>query len=73
MKGRLLRMAAALTALALALAPALALADVTVRASEHPVEADGWYGEMEEVCVYLARFGELPGNFLTKKQAEALG
>lgn len=66
------RILAALLA-ALLLLPACALADVTVYASEHPVREDGWYDEMEEVCVYLTAFGELPGNYLTKEEAEALG
>ena len=58
--------------LMLALAPA-ALAAITVDAADYAVEEDGWYDSMEEVAIYLTFFEELPGNYLTKKEAEALG
>lgn len=56
------------------LLPALAAGkSITVNASDYPVEKDGWYQTMEEVAVYLAAYEELPGNFITKKNAEAEG
>ena len=58
--------------LMLALAPA-ALAAITVDAADYAVEEDGWYDSMEEVAIYLTFFEELPGNYLTKKEAQALG
>ena len=63
---------ALLAALMLLSAPA-ALADITVNAADYPVEEDGWYDTKEEVAVYLTAFDELPGNFLTKAEAQALG
>ena len=51
----------------------LALAQITVLEEEHPVQIDGWYSTMEEVAVYLTRYQQLPGNYLTKKEAQALG
>ena len=64
--------AALLSLLLLVLAPA-ALAAITVDAADYAVEEDGWYDSMEEVAIYLTFFEELPGNYLTKKEAQALG
>ncbi|MEA4929568.1 MAG: ribonuclease domain-containing protein [Candidatus Limiplasma sp.] len=44
-----------------------------VDAAAHPVQAGQAYTAMEEVAVYLTRYGCLPDNFITKKQAQALG
>ena len=63
---------ALLAALMLLAAPA-ALADITVNAADYPVKKDGWYDTREEVAVYLTEFDALPGNFLTKAEAQALG
>ncbi len=42
--------------------------------SETPaVDEDGWYSTKDEVALYLHTFGRLPGNYLTKKEASALG
>ena len=58
----------------LLLMPAAALAAViTVDAADYPVQEEGWYDSLEEVAVYLTQFGELPGNYLTKREAQALG
>ena len=71
MKNRVL---AALLSLLLMLALAsAALAAITVDAADYAVEEDGWYDSMEEVAIYLTFFEELPGNYLTKKEAQALG
>ena len=37
------------------------------------IEEDGWYSSKEEVALYLETYGELPDNYLTKKEAQALG
>ena len=66
-----LRAAAAL--LALLLLTAISAFAMTVDASKWPVESSGWYSSVEEVSVYLATYGKLPGNYLTKNQAQKLG
>ncbi len=54
--------------------PALAAAKtIRVNAADWPITEDGWYSSMEEVALYLDAYGRLPGNFLTKREAEALG
>lgn len=37
------------------------------------VEKDGSYTSKEEVAAYLNQYGELPSNFITKKEAKKLG
>ena len=37
------------------------------------VSEDGWYSSKEEVALYLHLYGHLPGNYITKKEAEAMG
>lgn len=37
------------------------------------VDEDGWYSDRDSVALYLHTFGKLPGNFITKKEASALG
>ena len=37
------------------------------------VSEDGWYDSKEEVALYLHLYGHLPGNYITKKEAEELG
>lgn len=44
-----------------------------VYAADYPVEEDGWYSTMEEVAVYLTLYEKLPGNFISKYDAEDLG
>ena len=46
---------------------------LTVDAARWPVTAEGCYSGMEEVSVYLATYKKLPGNYLTKRQAQQLG
>lgn len=46
---------------------------ITVNANDYPVSEDGWYDSMEEVAVYLDTYDQLPDNYLTKKEAQALG
>ena len=37
------------------------------------LDEDGWYNSKEEVALYIHQYGKLPGNYITKKEAEALG
>ena len=68
------RVLALLLAALLALfAPAALAKTITVDAADYDVEEDGWYDSMEEVAIYLTFFEELPDNYLTKKEAQALG
>lgn len=58
----------------LLLAVAPAAADIIeVDAALYPVEEDGWYDTMCEVAVYIDSYQALPDNYLTKREAQALG
>lgn len=37
---------------------------------EPAVKEDGWYTTKDDVCEYLKLYRKLPGNFMTKKEAE---
>ena len=37
------------------------------------IDKDGVYTTAEDVALYIYTYGELPGNFMTKKQAQKLG
>ena len=42
--------------------------------SESPaVDEDGWYSSKEEVALYLHLYGRLPGNYVTKRDAQDKG
>ena len=41
--------------------------------AESAIDRDGWYTTKEDVALYLYTYGELPGNFITKSEARALG
>ena len=43
------------------------------KADRLTVEEDGHYTSKEEVALYLHIYGKLPSNFISKKEAEALG
>jgi len=45
----------------------------TVAASEDLLDPDSAYTTKEDVALYLYTYGELPSNFITKKEAQALG
>lgn len=45
----------------------------TTEAPEARIDEDGWYDSKEEVALYIHTYGHLPGNYITKKDAEALG
>ena len=70
-----IRLAAAvlLALLMLLLAPASLAKTITVDAADYDVEEGGRYDTMEEVAIYLTFFDELPENYITKKEAQALG
>lgn len=40
---------------------------------ERNIDEDGCYSSKEDVAYYIHIYGRLPGNFITKKQAKALG
>ena len=37
------------------------------------IDEDGWYYDKDSVALYIHTYGHLPGNYITKKEAEALG
>ena len=37
------------------------------------LDADGYYTTPEDVALYIHLYGELPGNFITKREAQELG
>ena len=48
--------------------------EVTTPAVEAPViDKDGVYTTKEDVALYIYTYGKLPKNFITKKEAQALG
>ena len=51
--------------------------DITEEVTEAPTDAqldpDGAYTTKEDVALYIYTYGELPSNFMTKKEAKALG
>ena len=48
-------------------------ATATADEDEPVIDRDGSYTTAEDVSLYLYTYGELPGNFMTKKEAKALG
>ena len=58
-------------------APEATAPQPTETATPEPTPAipdeDGSYTTAEDVCAYLLAYGHLPSNFITKKQAQALG
>jgi hypothetical protein len=41
--------------------------------TEPLLDPDGWYYSAEDVALYLVIYGELPDNFITKREARELG
>ena len=39
----------------------------------YTIDEDGWYSAPDEVALYIHTYGELPDNFITKKEAQKLG
>lgn len=57
-------------------APVSAAPAETVSASaldEEMLDPDGTYTTKEDVALYIHQYGHLPGNFITKRDAEKLG
>ena len=48
-------------------------AQIDNTASDVTITEDGWYSTPEEVALYIHTYGDLPDNFITKKEAEQLG
>lgn len=49
-------------------------AETAAPESESPaVSEDGWYSTKEEVALYIHLYGRLPGNYVTKRQAQDKG
>ena len=46
---------------------------ITVDAEAYSVTESGAYNTLEEVAIYLSLYGTLPGNYLTRQQADAIG
>ena len=53
--------------------PAEAPASPQEATQAEALDEDGSYTTAEDVCAYLLQYGRLPANFITKKQAQALG
>ena len=49
--------------------------DIDIETAEDPdqIDYDGIYTSKEDVSLYLYTYGELPSNFITKKEAKSLG
>ncbi|MCR4856515.1 MAG: ribonuclease [Erysipelotrichaceae bacterium] len=47
--------------------------DEPVIANEEKIDIDGSYTSKEDVALYIATYGKLPGNFVTKSQAKDMG
>ena len=39
----------------------------------YTIDEDGWYYSTDDVALYLYTYGELPDNFITKKEAQSMG
>ena len=72
MKRKFLMLAALLLALLLALT-GCGTAEKSPRAAETPAESSGPIIEPQAIADYLFEHGELPENFITKREAQALG
>ncbi len=42
-------------------------------APEPTLDKNGWYSSKDEVALYIHLYGKLPGNFITKAEAQKLG
>lgn len=49
------------------------IATETILAGNIIIDEEGWYSEKEEVALYLMTYHSLPSNYITKKEAQALG
>lgn len=49
------------------------ITDTAVNTGKSEIDEDGSYTGKEDVALYLHTYGRLPENFITKKEAQALG
>lgn len=54
-------------------APAPAIQEASAEEAPAAIDEDGEYTSRDEVALYIHTYGHLPSNFITKKEAEALG
>jgi len=54
-------------------APETEVPETEAPETEALIDEDGTYTTKEDVALYIHTYGKLPGNFITKKEAEALG
>lgn len=47
--------------------------DLGDNSDENVISEDGYYYSKDDVALYIYTYGKLPGNYITKKTAEALG
>ena len=47
--------------------------DASEDGADAAIDEDGSYTTKEDVALYIHTYGHLPGNFITKKEAQALG
>ena len=62
-----------ISALLLLFAMILALAACMPKEIQSTIEENGTYTSKEDVAEYIHEYGRLPGNYITKKQAQAEG
>lgn len=48
-------------------------AEGTTENDEAVIDEDGIYNSKDDVALYIETYGHLPGNYITKKEAQALG
>ncbi|MBP5272419.1 MAG: ribonuclease [Clostridia bacterium] len=69
----LLLLAAVLTGCTVTTTPGSPSGGTTNAASAGKLDKNGTYTSKDDVALYLHTYGELPQNYITKKQAERLG
>ena len=47
--------------------------DTEAKTEKAAIDEDGWYTKKDDVALYIHTYGHLPGNFITKNEAEKLG
>lgn len=45
----------------------------TLLLGDSVLDEEGWYSTKEEVALYLMQYNQLPGNYITKKEAREMG
>ena len=50
-----------------------AISSSSKQESKPAIDEDGWYDSKDEVALYIHTYGHLPGNYITKKEAQKLG